>query len=269
MTLRRLFLGALSAVLFGACILTLFLPFPRRAETAQEVYPCLWEDGTQTSEDYFGAFSALRGGTEEGILLERAGKTGVVQAGEEYRRAVTVLERGTLAELLSFRLETCNRLEKAALFMRYGERCYYSKESFSWDGEKISRTDRTKFSEVLLLNGNVPGAFLREMGAKTLILSENAEFTARPLVGSQVENMIVHSPYFTKDGAVYLKTVGGIRLIAVLPNVEYLKIDCDYIDGGALSACIRLKTLKLPEKFDGTLAMLFGDTPIPEDLVLL
>ena len=174
-----------------------------------------------------------------------------------------------LAELLTFRLESCSRLEKAALFLRYGGRCYYAGESFCWNGEKISRAERTKFTEVVLLNGNLPSAFLRDAGAKTLILSGKAEFTVRSLVGSEVETVVASEPYFTKDGAVYLETAGGTRLVAALPNVENLEIHCDYLDKGALSACANLKTLKLPENFDGTLAMLFGNTPIPEDLVLL
>ena len=267
--MRKILIGATLTVFFGACILLLFLPFPRRVGTLQETYSCLWEDGSQTNEDYFGAFSALCGATEEGLVLEREGKTGLIQPSDEFRRAVTVFENGTLAELLSFRLGLCSRLEKAALFACYGERCYYAGESFSWDGEKISRTERTKFNEVVLLHGNLPSAFLCDAGAKTLILSENAEFTVRSLVGSKVESIVACLPYFTENGAVYLKTVGGTRLVAALPSVEYLEITCDYLDEGALSACTRLKTLKLPEGYDGTLAMLFGSTPIPEGLILV
>ena len=269
MTLRRILIGALSLVLFGACIFTLFLPFPRRVETSQESYACVWEDGSQTIEDYFGAYSALCGATEEALVLEREGKTGLIPLSEEYRRAATVFEYGELAELLSFRLGNCSRLEKVALFLRYGERCYYSGERFCWDGEKISRTERTKFTEVVLLDGNLPSGFLRDTGAKTLILSANAAFTVRSLVGSKVEKVIASLPYFTENGAVYLETVGGRRLVAVLPNVEYLEINCDYIDKGALSACTRLKAIKLPEDFEGTLAELFGDAPVPEDLMFL
>ena len=268
-TLRRILIGAFLTIFGGACIFTLFLPLPRRTETVSESYSCLWEDGTQTQEDYFGAYSALCDAREEGIVLERAGKTGLVQPSEEFRRAVTVFESGELAELLSFRLKNCNRLEKAALFLRYGERCYYSGERFCWDGEKISRTERSKFSEVVLLDGKLPSSFLRDAGATTLILSENAAFTALPLVGSKVKTVVAFAPYFTENGAVYLKTAGGTRLVAALPNAEHLEIHCDYIDEGALSACKELKTLKLPENFDGTLAVLFGSTPIPEDLVLL
>lgn len=269
MTLRRIFIGALVTVFFGACIFTLFLPFPRRAGMSQEVYVCVWEDGSRTDEDYFGAFSALRGATEEGLVLDREGKTGLIQTSEEFRRAVTVFEYGKLAELLSFRAVSCTRLEKAALFLRYGERCYYAGERFCWDGEKISRSERTIFTEVVLLDGDLPRGFLCDTGAKMLILSKDAAFTVRSLVESRVENIVAFSPYSAEDGALYLETSSGRRLVAVLPNVEYLEINCDYIDKDALSACTQLKALKLPENFDGTLAMLFGDTPVPEDLVLL
>ena len=268
-TLRKVLIGAVLAVFFGACILMLFLPFPRRVEPPQEFYFCEWEDGTQTKEDYFGAMSALCGATEERLILERDGRKGYILPSEEYRRAVTEFESGEAARIMSFRLQNSNRLEKAALFLRYGERCYYTGESLCWDGEKIFRTKRTKFTEVVLLSGDLPNDFLRNAGASTLTLWGGAKFTARSLVGCKVETVVAFSPYFTENGAVYLEDPSGTRLVAALPNTEVLEINCDYIDFGALSACKNLKKLKLPQRFDGTLAELFGSTPVPEDLVLL
>lgn len=266
-TLRKVLI--IIAVVSAAAICTLLLlpPFPKSAE--KEYYSCRWQSGAVTTESYYAAFMALADVTESTIVLERGGQMGEIRASEPFSHAVEVFESGELAPLLAFRLGEVTRLERAALWNKYGRRGYYSGEFFAWDGECIFRTERGKFDEVFLLTGNLPKGRLFETGAKKLILGGDSSLTASALVGSRIESVEARAPYYCRDGAVYLQTAGGVRLISGLPNAETLEIACDYLDEGALSPCVKLKTLKLPSHYEGTLRMLFGETPVPKNLICL
>lgn len=250
------------------CIFVLFLPLPK-VYCEREYYSCLWESGSQTRESYYAAYSSLAEISENCIHLQRGGLEGEISAGESYSEAYDILSRGELAELLKFRLGEVTRLEKAALFEKFGSRGYYAEEFFCWNGERFFRSKRMDFKEVFLLTGKLPKGLLSQTGAEKLIAAPAAEITAECLVGSEISSVEVSPPYLELEGGIYLETPGGRRLVAALPKVETLIITCDYLDEGALAACASLKFLKLPETYEGTISMLFGDSPIPEGLVCL
>lgn len=262
---------AVAAVLLSAVgVLSLFLPFPKAVEAERrESYVCRWENGEVAAVGFLEAYSVFSGFEQDRILLDRDGKRGEIAVGEEFLRAVEIFERGELAELLAIRLGAVTRLERAALWKLYGGRGYYAGEFFSWNGKSFFRTQRKKFEEVFLLTGTLPKTLLRDTGAKKLILSGKSELTAAALFKSGVEEAEGQAPYLVEGGAVYLQTAVGKVLIAALPNVEELTLDCDFIKDGALASCEKLKRLTLPECYDGTLAALFGETPVPEGLICL
>ena len=264
--MRKIFWTILGVLTAAVCTFLLFLPFPKTVEGDKEYYSCRWENGIVTTESYYTAFSAFTGVFDGDILLERDGRNGKIEASEAFLQAVEVFERGELAELLSLKIGDVSRLEYAALYALYGGRGYYSDEFFAWDGEQFFRTNRTDFPEVFLMTGNISANTLIKTGAKKLIVGEYAELKAKSLVGTCVEEVEARAPYFEQGGGIYLQTVSGVRLIAALPNVKELVIDCDYIDEGALAPCKELEKLSLPAWYDGTLKILFGDQPIPETL---
>ncbi len=268
--LRKTVLAVAAVLLSAVGVLCLFLPFPKTAESERmESYVCRWESGDVTAVSFLEAYSAFSGFGKDRILLKRDGMRGEIAVGEEFLRAVEIFERGELAEMLSMRLGEITRLERAAIWKLYGGRGYYAGEFFSWNGESFFRTEREKFGEVFLLTGTLPKTLLRDTGAKKLILSGDSQLTAAALVGSGVEEVRGQAPYFAEGGAVYLQTAVGKVLIAALPNAEELTLDCDFIEDGALAPCEKLKRLTLPDWYDGTLAALFGETPVPKGLICL
>ena len=88
--MKRVLCVAFGAVLFLGWAIALVLPFPAQVG-ASENYLCSWEDGT-TTESYASAYAALVGAGEQGVLLERDGKRGVVSASEAYRKLYADLE---------------------------------------------------------------------------------------------------------------------------------------------------------------------------------
>lgn len=255
-----------GGIFAALCILCLFLPFPKEKAPEREYYTCLWEDGTVSTESFYTAYAALTG-TEERIVLTRCGLTGEIEAGEEYQRVRKTLERGTLAQMLNLKAEGLSSIERAALWKRYSGLGYYSDGFFAWNGEGVSRAEERTYEEVFLLTGDLPAGLLKRTGANKLIVHGEAGLTAKGLVGSLVTEAEARWPYFERDGAIYLQTAVGVRLIAVLPFVTELTIDCDFLDEGALSPCICLEKLSLPEKYKGGLARIFGEIVPDVELV--
>ena len=271
---KNIFSIVLVVILLGVFGALLFVGNASKTITVtDEQYDCVWEDGSVTQESETAAFSMLSGIDEQNIYLQREGTLGRIRAGEAFSSAVALFENGSLAELVEFQLGSVSRLERAALYQTYGDVCFYAGGAFCWDGVAFSRTERVKFRQVRLLSGDFSGSFLKESGAESLVLYGESEFTAKSLVASNVQTVQAREPYFAEGGAIYLNAAGGVRLIAALPNAEVLTLDCDYLDADALSACNRLKRLYLPERLQidvyNTLIRLFGDIPVPIELIIL
>lgn len=260
---KRVLMIAAGGVFAAICVLCLFLPFPKERSSEREYYTCRWENGAVTTESFYTAYAALTG-AEERIVLTRDGLKGEIEAGEEYRRVRETLERGTLAQMLSLKVGALSGVERAALWKRYSGLGYYSEEFFAWNGENVFRAEERAYEEVFLLTGDLSAGLLKRTGAKKLIVHGESDLTAKGLVGSLVTEAEARYPYYERDGAIYLKTAGGVRLIAALPYVTELTVDCDFLDEGALSPCMQLKRLTLPEKYEGGLARLFGEQTVPD-----
>ena len=99
----------------------------------------------------------------------------------------------------------------------YGERAYYDGEPFAWDGTRVSRTERTQFSEVVLLSGSFEGNFLLNSGAQTLYLTEESEIGENDLLNSLLTHIVAPSPYFLRDGELWESVLGVGRFVAYLP----------------------------------------------------
>lgn len=213
--LRGLAVGALLLVLAAAAAFVL-LPRPEAAGEAQR-YSCLWEDGTEREVTLSSAVSCLAGVSQEGVLLEREGSTGMVPASETLRTVVSVLEGGTLLELLTLDGSGLTSLEAYAVEEFYGDRAYYDGEPFAWDGTRVWRTEETGFSEVVLLQGGFSGNFLFSSGARTLWLCAEGEVEENELTESALTRVIAQAPYFFRDGALWEERYGVERYVSVLP----------------------------------------------------
>lgn len=257
--------AAAAALVFALLSFSLFLPFPERIESRKESYLCTWEDGTVTQETFQSVLSGLVG-VEGGALLEREGKRGAIPVSRECLAAAETLLSGGLAELLSLSVSGLSRIERAALFAAFSNRGYYADEFFAFDGERVFRTKRLGFSEVVLLYGSFSSSTLASCGAKTVYLRAEGEFSGEVLIGSQVTHIEAEEPYYTSGDAVYLRTPGGVRLVAALPGAKSLSVTCDFLDEGCLSACGGLERLALPQTYRGTIGALFSPRPVPETL---
>lgn len=258
----------LCLVVCSALLFPLFLlPFPRNAEgSAGEEFSCAWEDGSVSQERDFGSIRIL-GAEGEYILVQKGERRGKVLAGKEFLRALHAPDRGDAFEILSFRLkDECARIEKLALFYLFQDTCIYLGEALYFDGTSFVPAGQMKYQSVCFLEGTLPENFLKECGAKRLKICPRAEFSAKDLVESEIAFVEAEPPYRVEEGAVYLDSLGGTRLVAVLPGVEKLDLNCDYIDEGAMAPCGNLKELTLRREYDMTLSMMFGERPIPEGL---
>lgn len=269
-----------AAVAIGtaACLFCLFLPLPRKISNS-ETYRCVWADGSITEESYSSAYQSLVGIDGEEVVLSRNGLTGRVKS--EAGRVYETLQEGSLAELLRCSPEG-TRIDSAALYRTFINRAWYDGSYYVWTGAKIKRVTRAARPELVVLSGRLSASVLRESGAKSVYLRAGAEVQAGTFVGSGVENLYAQLPYEVSDGALYLNTVGGKRLVAALGGVRELAVlgDIKFIAEGALLACDDLVALTLPflgsaesrnsAAYKGELAHLFSDGReyrVPETLV--
>lgn len=234
----------LAAGAFLLSALLLFLPFPRLLSRAEENYLCRWEDGSVTYESHASALADFSSADEESCTLSRGGKEGKIALGGEYRALFRLLQRGEIAELLRAS-GVSDPLERALLFNTFGDIGYYSEGLLAWDGERFALARREIFSRIFLTDGTLPADVLARTRATALILGEDAVLTGKALAGSSVREVEARAPHFVSDGAVYLRTAGGIRLSAVLPETVSLAPRCDFFDGGAFAAAERLEHLDL------------------------
>lgn len=268
--LKRFLCTALAAAMALSCAFLLFVPLPRRVGSArEEIYVCVWEDGSVSEESFYSAYPLLTGIGGDGSLIIGEERTAKIATGEQFAFARSVLESGGLAELLSLKV-ALPRLERVALWHAYGSRIWYSGECFAFTGERVTRADLFPAAEFVLLSDKVSAGTLAKTGAATLYLRSEAEFTAETLLGTAVEEVFAEPPYSSADGAVYLSSAGGVRLLAGVPSARTLKVSGnDYADEGALLPCTRLEEISLPfvgnapvgigSDFRGEFAYLFSD----------
>ena len=224
-------------------------------EAGNDSYRCVWENGTVTEESYASALMAFSDVTDKGnILLERDGLRGEITASAAFVRAVEVVRYGKLAQLLAMRTDGFTRLENAAMFMFAENRIWIDDgEAFAYSGDRFGTTTRERAQEIVLLSGKLPAEVLAASRATVLTLHASAVLTADMLVGTSVQTVNAQAPYFVVDGAIYLETAGGVRLVAALPTATDLVIgNIAYADAGALLPCTGLRSLSLP--FVGNMA---------------
>lgn len=273
---RSLKKGVFSVLIFAvgfllcACCL---IPFYGAAAAREERYEAVWQDGTVTEESYASAYGALCGAEEGELLLERDGRRGTIGTSARYQTVRTLLKEGSLPDLLTLPSEGLSPLERAALYREFCTTGYYSADLFAYDGSGVSRTRRTSFCELVLLDGSVPASVVCGTGAEKLSLRSGAMFSASALIGSDVREIAAEAPYAVQEGAVYLSTASGRRLVAGLPHATELTADhIAFCDKGALSPCAELVSLCLPFTgsaeqggSDGRLLWAFGER-LPKSL---
>lgn len=237
-----------AAALSLAAAFSLALPFPRLVRGQEEVYECVWENGERTYERYATAFSLLAGISPEGrVRLERNGLEGFVATDAVLSSAVKIFERGNLGELLSLETVGITRLGRAAIWRAYHGTVWYDGGRFVWNGEKVAPVDKAVGRKLVLLEGGIANGILKSSGVKELSVRADAELTALSLIGSGVESGEAEAPYSFENGAFYLDTAGGRRLVAALPTVKTLTVSqCSYADRGALLACEAVEEVTVP-----------------------
>lgn len=272
---KRAFAALGFALCYAACALLCLFPLLHTLSPAgEEEYTVKWSDGTVSTESYAAAFSSLAEAEAGCIVLEREGLRGEIAAGDGYAQSVSVLQTGNLPALLTAKFEGLSRLERASLWNTFGNAAYYSADLFAFDGGRVQRTSRRAFETLVLLDGGIPNDTLRTSGAAELVLRAEAKFEASALIGTNVATIEAEPPYRVGDGAVYLDTPAGRRLLAALPSRTSLTVgDCDFCDEGALTPCTSLVSLTLPfvgsaargAESGGRLAWNFGGS-VPETL---
>lgn len=272
--------AACAIVLCAACALS-FFTFPRKErERARETYPCVWQDGSVTEENFYGvceAFAMLDGNE---IVLRRERSEGRIAApGAAVCRAV--LEEGDPARMLSYDYARLNGAERAALTALYGDVLfYYEEEFYELTADGVKRTNREKSYALAVLAGEPSSKELQKADAGKLILYPNGAISGRALRGTYVKECEAFAPYRVRAGAVYKDTPSGCRLVAALPQTTAFEaVGNEFADEGALLACRNLSEITVPfcgndasgrgAAYRGEFAYLFcerGDYSVPKSL---
>lgn len=255
-----------SAALFLLAAFALFFRPVHEKTGANERVVLSFSDGTKEEIPLSRALFRVTGADETAVLLKSGGKIGRVEGKEEFCACAKGLFSGEATLLFSARGEKLCALEQAALSLRFSDTGYYAGGFFAWDGTRVLPTDARNFWEVYLLDGRIPSGLLQTVKAERLVLKRDAKLYASSLVDSKIESVEAEAPYAVESGAIYQQTAGGRKLVAALPFEEELSLKFDFFEEGALSPCKNLKKLRLPSNFQGTIQMLFGNTPYPKDL---
>ena len=240
-----IYYAVVCALLLG-CTLSLFLvPITGTASGNGEQYLCVWENGETSAETYASACRSLSRIDENGnIVLERDGREGIIFS-ERLAYAESVLLRGSLAELLSLEIESCNAIERAALARAFSDTVYYSEgDAFRFTQSGIVRTDNVQTKKLALVTSSLPLSLIRRSGAEEVLLYPQTIIKPQMFINSSVTNLIAREPYYVQNGVLYLKTVSGVRCVAALPSLKEVAIEGnDFADEGALLPCKNLEEL--------------------------
>lgn len=255
--------GAMIAL---RCLFALFLS-RKQVGTNEERFFCTWEDGTTTEEDFSDTYTALYGNEGSDVALAQDGLMGKIEGSSAFQRILSVVESGTLADLLTLE-GTDDRMEQAALARLLSGKLWVADgEAFRYDG-RFSPSDFCPAEEIILLSGEITAEQVQKIGATRLDLRASAQVSFASFVGTAICEVKASPPYLFEDGALYSRSESGRRLISALPDAVSLTLDYAYIDEGALVPCKFVTSLDLPfigsatsdmaAGFDGGLTYLFS-----------
>lgn len=239
----------LVAILFSAAwVLLLFVPAVKRVKGSAEEYLCRWADGTQTRESFASAYAAFTGCDGERLYLNRGGAAGELTASTEFGTHYGVLRMGSSRDALALDPSRLNALERIALWRLFGERAWWNDDEFTvWTEAGAIVKQSARCRELIAESGSLTASVLKNSHATVLELRGGAVFSAQSLAGTEVSALRGVAPYFTQDGALYLQTAGGIRLVACEPDTLNLSaVGYDFADEGALAVCGKLQSLTVP-----------------------
>ncbi len=244
---RRAFFFAFTAAFFLGCILSLVVPFPQTfSERFGEIYRCIWEDGSETAVNYLNAYKWLDGTDGENVVVQKDGLRGKIAMDAFAKEVYVTLSGGALAELLSVRTDRLNRIECAAIYRVFGNTLFCDGDCFRFTGTVVERCGIFSADRVELL-GTLPETLLKETKATSLHIRSGAKFSSVALESDSLANISADAPYVVRDGAIYLQTAGGVRLIAGCPYARTLTVsDTDFYDENAFAVCKNIEELTLP-----------------------
>ncbi len=263
---------ALYAVLLCAGLLCGVTPV-----TEAERYLCEWENGAVTEEEEGALAACCTGVSETGdALFLREGVRGRVPLGEELAHAVSVLGGNDFSAIAAYSFGGLPSLARAALDLSFKGRLYYADGFFVWQNGLSAA--QTREGEELVVFGEMSVSARKGVTAKRLTLTSTAQVDG--LTEHSFSEFRAEPPYEAADGALYLHTAGGKRLVTVCANAGELVLgEYDFADRGALLAAGKLLSADLPfvgsslslagTDADGMFARLFSDGAsfrVPETL---
>ena len=242
----------------------MLFPAFKRVNGTGETYLCRWEDGTQTSESFASAYAAFLGCDGTRICLNRNGVLGEISVSPRFTAYYETLLHGTAREVLALDASAPNTLERVALWRCFSERAWWSENSFYiWTEDGAAAKNSARCKELVWEDDGLTATALKNTRATAVEVRAGSYFSAQKLVGSSVTELRGVAPYFTENGALYLHTAGGTRLVVCSPNtVSFAALDYDFADEGALVLCDKLQSLTLP--FVGTSRSAGGENYRPE-----
>ncbi len=241
------------AVLFSlAWVALLLFPAVKKVRGSGETYLCRWADGTQTSESFASAYAAFTECDGTRICLNRNGVSGEISVSPRFTAYYETLLHGAAREVLALDASAPNTLERVALWRNFSKRAWWSEDSFYvWTETGAQAAHSTHCKELALESDGLTATALKNTRATVIEVRAGSYFSVQKLVGSPVCELRGVAPYFTENGALYLHTAGGTRLVACSPNMlSFTAGDYDFADEGALVLCGELQSLTLP--FVGT-----------------
>lgn len=261
---RKILILALSALFSLAWVALLLFPAVKRVNGTGEVYLCRWEDGTQTNESFASAYAAFTECDGTRICLNRNGVSGEISVSPRFTAYYETLLHGAAREVLVLDASAPNTLERVALWRSFSKRAWWSENGFYvWTEEGAQEKKSARCKELVWEGDGLTATALKNTRATVLEVRAGSYFSAQKLVGSSVCELRGVAPYFTENGALYLHTAGGTRLVACQPNVvSFTALDCDFADEGTLVLCGELQSLTLP--FIGTSRSAGNDHYRPE-----
>lgn len=251
MVKHKRFSVILAVLFFLIWAVFLFLPVTERVNGCEEIYLCRWEDGTRTRENFADAYSAVTGCDPDRILLTRGEIAGEIEPASPYSAYFRTLSIGSFREVKELDVSKLGALERAVLWERFGDRAWWTGEEFLvWTESGAVFSHSPRCGEIIIEGGSLTASAIARTCADSLEVRDGADFSAKMLIGTEITELKGVAPYDSENGALYLETLGGTRLVAAAPNVRSLSADYDYADEGALLACRELEFVSLP--FAGT-----------------
>lgn len=244
--MKRIFALAMGGVFAILLLFACLFPVRERIMAQREGVYCVYEDG---SGEFLSGTDAIGLMKEAGrsVTIEKNGRTGRIELGEEAQNLIDTMEHGSLLNLLTLDTVGLSVFEKRAVDFYCADKLWYDGGAFAWTGKRFARVENKLAEEVVLIRGALPKGVLQDCGATLLTLRREADFTAEALVGSDISSVNAEKPYLFRDDGVYREEESGTRFVAGLPHATCLKIDgCSFLDENCLVACREPEELSLP-----------------------